>query len=246
MLIEGVDDSVLSLVSLVLFISFCVMIRFFKSSFLSVRQTNPTLHRDAVNDINQEPNTHRHLPSGTQLNCPICIAETVLPIETNCGHIFCGNCIVQYWKHATANIFHSKIKCPMCRQFISCLLPLYNSRDEIRQNVPNLQEIKACISNYNRRFSGAPRPFMDYITDIPVLLRHIFNELFSFQGLEIWHRIRWIFLMIVGIVYFISPLDIIPEMVFGIFGLLDDIFVFVLLIIYITILYRQVVANRLN
>lgn len=87
---------------------------------------------------------------------------------------------------------------------------------------------------------------MDYITDIPVLLRHIFNELFSFQGLEIWHRIRWIFLMIVGIVYFISPLDIIPEMVFGIFGLLDDIFVFVLLIIYITILYRQVVANRLN
>lgn len=59
-------------------------------------------------------------------------------------------------------LFYNR-KCPMCRQFITCLLPLYNSRDEIRQNVPNLQEIKACISNYNRRFSGAPRPVSLYL-----------------------------------------------------------------------------------
>lgn len=46
---------------------------------------------------------------------------------------------------------------------------------------------------------------MDYLTDIPVLLRHIINELFSLQGLELWHRIRWTILMIIGFLYFISP-----------------------------------------
>ncbi len=46
---------------------------------------------------------------------------------------------------------------------------------------------------------------MDYLTDIPVLLRHIINELFSLQGLQLWHRIRWTILMIIGFLYFISP-----------------------------------------
>ena len=86
------------------------------------------MHRDSVADINQvrsqndlnataspsnnaneQNNRARFTTASGQLNCPICIAETVLPYETNCGHIFCGNCIVQYWRHATANIFHSKM-----------------------------------------------------------------------------------------------------------------------------------------
>lgn len=262
MLIEGIDDSVLGLVSAIFLVTIVLMFNYIRNNLLSVNQANPVLHVDSIDAINEVRSQNNLNPSAppapdlhernevirsiqnanVQLNCPICLGETVLPVETNCGHIFCANCIVQYWRHT--NTTYSKIKCPMCRQFITLFVPLFSRGEEHRHNLENASEIMNSIKNYNKRFSGEPRPLMDYITDIPVLLRHIFNELFSFQGLEMWHRIRWSFLMIIGLLYFLSPFDIIPELVFGIFGFLDDIFVLVLVIIYITVLYRQVIANR--
>lgn len=44
--------------------------------------------------------------------------------------------------------------------------------------------------------------------------------------------------------YLISPLDMIPEAVFGILGLLDDMFVVFLLAIYVTVIYRRFLATR--
>lgn len=44
--------------------------------------------------------------------------------------------------------------------------------------------------------------------------------------------------------YLISPLDMIPEAVFGFLGLLDDLFVIFLLAIYVTVIYRRFLASR--
>lgn len=30
----------------------------------------------------------------TDMSCPVCLQQAVLPVETNCGHLFCGRCIV--------------------------------------------------------------------------------------------------------------------------------------------------------
>jgi RING finger protein 170 len=68
--------------------------------------------------------------------------------------------------------------------------------------------------------------------------------MFSLSGLEMWHRIRLGFMFIVAFLYFLSPLDIIPEALFGIFGFLDDILIVFLFAIYISIIYRQIIANR--
>lgn len=46
--------------------------------------------------------------------------------------------------------------------------------------------------------------------------------------------------------YLISPLDFVPEALFGILGFLDDFFVIFLLLIYISIMYREVITQRLN
>ena len=48
------------------------------------------------------------------------------------------------------------MKCPMCRQLVTCLLPLYNQAEE-QQRSAEFNEMFAKINNYNRRFSGAPR-----------------------------------------------------------------------------------------
>ena len=85
---------------------------------------------------------------------------------------------------------------------------------------------------------------MDIIRDLPTLFRHAMREFFSLSGLVWMFRIRIILCFFVAIIYFISPLDIIPEAVFGLLGFLDDVFVMLLLAIYVTIIYRSFIANR--
>ena len=57
-------------------------------------------------------------------------------------------------------------------------------------------------------------------------------------------RIRVLICFMAAIMYLISPLDLIPEAVFGILGLLDDLFIVLLLALYVTMIYRQFLANR--
>ena len=87
---------------------------------------------------------------------------------------------------------------------------------------------------------------MDYLRDLPTLLRHAFSEFFSVGGLIWMFRVRIIAIFLAALFYFISPLDIIPEAVFGILGFLDDLFVLLLLAIYISIIYRNYVQSRAN
>ena len=44
----------------------------------------------------------------------------------------------------------------MCRQQVTCLLPLYDQAEEQRRSTES-NELFVQINNYNRRFSGAPR-----------------------------------------------------------------------------------------
>ena len=57
-------------------------------------------------------------------------------------------------------------------------------------------------------------------------------------------RIRVLFLVLGTLLYVVSPLDIIPEAVFGIFGFMDDFFFVFILVIYLSIQYRRVLAAR--
>jgi len=45
------------------------------------------------------------------------------------------------------------------------------------------------------------------------------------------------------LLYLLSPLDLIPEAVFGLVGLLDDLVIFILISMYLTFFFRQIMAN---
>lgn len=49
------------------------------------------------------------------------------------------------------------MKCPMCRQDVSCLLPLYSRAETTQEQNDDLNRVFAAVQTYNRRFSGAPR-----------------------------------------------------------------------------------------
>jgi len=85
---------------------------------------------------------------------------------------------------------------------------------------------------------------MDYIRDLPTLIRFAASEFFTVGGLVMMFRLRIVVCFLFALLYFVSPFDIIPEAVFGIFGFLDDLFIVLLLAIYVSIIYRNVVRDR--
>lgn len=140
-------------------------------------------------------NPVRHF--GMDNQCPVCLNEPRFPIETNCGHLFCGNiyemlhlflifvsllflrnyvefynlfviskitiqisvlaqCIIVYWHHGN---WRGPVRCPVCRQQVSVLLQCFPPNPNVGEEE---QEERARIlhevNDYNRRFSGEPRP----------------------------------------------------------------------------------------
>lgn len=80
----------------------------------------------------------------SDMSCPVCLQQAVLPVETNCGHLFCGewhtratltsswllftctfllwctgSCIIAYWRYGT---WLGAINCPICRQMVRLVL----------------------------------------------------------------------------------------------------------------------------
>lgn len=247
-LIEGIGNEVLLLITGLAII--CGTVIF----FITKRQTqNLVIHPDSIDNVQstrQQLNHEGGQPRGFarrasqrnngELQCPICLGDAVFAVETNCGHVYCGHCMITYWQHQT---WLGAVKCPSCRTQVSLLLLNFTSEEHAIDSDEKRDVIEK-VNNYNRRFSGEPRTLQEYIQDLPTLLRHAFHEFFSMGGLMWMFRLRIVLLAFGALVYLISPLDILPEAIFGVLGFMDDIFIFLLLAVYISIFYRQMVAAR--
>lgn len=85
---------------------------------------------------------------------------------------------------------------------------------------------------------------MEYICDLPTLLSQLFHELFTRSSLVFVLRFRIVLCFIAALLYVLSPIDILSEAAFGLLGFLDDLFIALLVLFYISEVYRNVVANR--
>ncbi|KAG1931719.1 E3 ubiquitin-protein ligase RNF170 [Pimephales promelas] len=246
-LIEGVSDPVLLV--LVLSVTFL-----FGLATLLCRNEQQRIHpenQEHVRVVREQLQSEQGSSAETRhqfysdMSCPVCLQQAVLPVETNCGHLFCGPCIVAYWRYGA---WLGAINCPICRQMVTLLFPLFHDAGPGAATADGQVEpvlILTDISDYNRRFSGQPRSLLDRLRDVPTLLRHAFREVFSVGGLFWMFRLRILLVLLGALVYLASPLDFIPEGVVGLLGFLDDFFVILLLFIYISIMYREVVTQRL-
>ncbi|XP_066947336.1 E3 ubiquitin-protein ligase RNF170-like [Macrobrachium rosenbergii] len=177
-------------------------------------------------------------------DCPICIDPVRFAVETNCGHIFCANCLIQNWKY---NLSTSPMACPFCRQEVTLMLPCFTERETNTAELPEIEERERLLNDvkqYNRMYSEHPRSLYGQLQDLPTILRHIWAELFTWRGIEIMSRFRVIVCLATGILYAIMPVDLIPEAFLGLLGLIDDVIVIAFLLIQVSVVYRTVVANR--
>ncbi|GAY39607.1 hypothetical protein CUMW_045680 [Citrus unshiu] len=155
--------------------------------------------------------------------CSVCHGNFNVPCQANCSHWFCGNCIMLVWDHGSTL---QACRCPLCRRRITLLIP---NDDSLRQrHDPAVGDI-----------------LQKRIQDLPFLLRRLVRELVDpHRSLPLVIRARVYIAMIFSAVYIFSPIDIIPEALLGIVGLLDDLLIALLCFLHVAALYRAVLYNR--
>ena len=220
--IEGVGDEVVVVFGIAIVIVLILCLYNYLELSTGKSSTSPPLR----------PHTGPHSET-----CPICLEILTYPIQTNCGHNFCGSCMLRMWDHSQWLL--SPAPCAMCRQTITLIFLNFNEA-EVSSVSSERPGLVTKIGEYNRRFSGAPRPVLDYIYDVPTLFRQMFSD----RGLNLIMRFRIYFYFGLALLYLITPVDILPESVFGIAGILDDLIVIIIIAVYVTSLYRNYVAFR--
>ena len=85
---------------------------------------------------------------------------------------------------------------------------------------------------------------LSYAYDVPTILTHLWQELFSERGPFLIRRLYLGYVVLLLALYLLSPFDILPESVFGLFGYLDDLMLILIAIVYISFVYRAYLAQR--
>ncbi|KAL7156172.1 hypothetical protein ABFS83_03G125100 [Erythranthe nasuta] len=172
--------------------------------------------------------------------CCICHAPFHIPCQANCSHWFCGSCFLLLWDHGAA--LHP-CKCPLCRREITLLVP---SEASSRQyHVADVAEVLQRIERYNRLYGEHSNGITQRMRDLPFLLRRLLRDMMDPQrSIPFVIRARVYLAMIVSFIYVISPVDIIPEGLLGVFGLLDDLIIVLICFLHVAALYRAVLLTR--
>ncbi|XP_021896045.1 E3 ubiquitin-protein ligase RNF170-like [Carica papaya] len=134
-------------------------------------------------------------------------------------------------------------KCPLCRRPITLLVPNESSLRE-RHN-PAVAEVLGKVETYNRYFGRHRSSLIQRMQDLPFLLRRLLREMMDpRRSLPLVIRARVYIAMMLSAVYVLSPVDIIPEGILGIVGLLDDLLIILVFFLHIAALYRSVLYFR--
>ena len=174
------------------------------------------------------------------------------------------NDVVGYRSGCIAHITHHTIT--VCLSVCLCVQVTLLLPDPRLNSLEQFSGVSRQVSSYNQRMSGEPRPvseascdpqlhhlllfllllqLMSYLYDVPTLLRHMWRDLFTVHGLLWITRLHILLIFSLPILYLLLPLDILPEAVFGVVGLLDDFLIMAGALIYITLIYRAHVTNTL-
>lgn len=144
------------------------------------------------------------------------------------------------WHHGSAL---QPCKCPICRRLITLLVPGEMTREHL--GIPQANQVLQDVEKYNGLFGGGPRSLLQRLQDLPFLIRRLFREMMDpHRSLPLIFRARMILAMALSAIYVLSPVDIIPERIFGIAGYLDDALILVVVFLHLAAVYRSVLLYR--
>ncbi|ETW02009.1 hypothetical protein H310_06527 [Aphanomyces invadans] len=167
-------------------------------------------------------------PRHANSTCPICLTDVRLACETNCGHGFCTPCLTSYFASRRLDY-----PCPYCRQYIHLVHTFYSPVEISSQE--GLSALRK-LDTFNVR-AGQKISLLQQLTDLPTLLNWARRPRRQ-STLELWTPMRVMY-CIVTLLYLISPVDMMPEMVFGVLGYLDDLLLILVILLGIARAIRQ-------
>eukprot|EP00064_Thunnus_orientalis_P019155 superscaffoldBa00004668_g19269 len=174
-----------------------------------------------------------HKPTGLALSCVSADGQLPSPDEL--------------WPFVLCSLFDHLLE---TRVMVSVLCHLFNESRTDRQS----KEVLGEITDYNKRYSGAPRRITDYLCDAPLLLQLLARGLGTMGGL-VWLFFFRVALCCVGTVVSISspsldpvsssssPIETDPSLC-GLLGVLDDLVVVILLLICVININQQMAPER--
>lgn len=172
--------------------------------------------------------------------CSICHGNFHIPCQANCSHWFCGQCILQLWDHGSAL---QSCRCPLCRGPINLLIPTEASLRH--RNDPEVANIISRVESYNRIYGERSSGLIQRLYDLPFLLRRLLRDMKDPQrSLPLVIKARVYLAMFLSAIYLLSPVDIIPEGIVGIIGLLDDAIILLICFLHVAAIYRSVLVFR--
>ncbi len=81
---------------------------------------------------------------------------------------------------------------------------------------------------------------------MPTLVRSALQQLFQLRGMSCCSRLWIVLCLFIAMIYLISPIDFIPEAIFGPFGFFDDIGCLIVALVYIAHIFRQDIIQRMD
>ncbi|KAL1541877.1 RING-type E3 ubiquitin transferase [Salvia divinorum] len=133
--------------------------------------------------------------------CPICFDDFHVPCRTDCGHWFCGGCLLRLSRSLA---YFDLFKCPMCESLIYKLVPhspvlIQPGREEVDEilgeieqyNSGNksgreLDEILAEIEQYDREIEVRRFRFFMFVLQIDENLLWLLSELADAMLATMW------------------------------------------------------------
>ena len=88
--ISGIGDEVI--------LGFCGLL----SVIYFLYQCVPPLFSQPEEAIDEDLNASGQVRNSSD-DCSICLSETSYAIQTNCGHIYCAQCIISYYENVTSS-----------------------------------------------------------------------------------------------------------------------------------------------
>lgn len=165
--------------------------------------------------------------------CPICFGSFTVPCRSNCGHWYCGSCILQFWNYSSESM---PCKCPMCACKIVNLMPEASLQQQQDQDVT---QVLKSVQRYNLLFVGGALGYIQKLRQLPFFMKKIFQGLMDPDANDTYIAEMRLFAMLLSIIYRATPFDFLPTGGVGIGRVFDFSAITLVLILRLVGIYRR-------
>ncbi|XP_059653527.1 uncharacterized protein LOC132300465 isoform X2 [Cornus florida] len=137
--------------------------------------------------------------------CPICFGSFTIACKTNCGHWYCGNCILQYWNYSAAPSLQ-RCKCPIC----TCLINKLTPAASLTQQEEEVIKVLKNVESYNHLFVGGIHGFNQKVLQLPLVMKRMFLGLMDPSRLRLNYYLMRHLALLLSLLYEMGNFNFIP------------------------------------